>query len=240
MLITGGGQRVGAALAHHAAREGWNIVLHYHRSHAQAAAVAKTLHETFGVQTNLKQADLRDANALANFWNDLPPVTALVHNAATFDRDTLGSMQPSTLQAQLQVNFTSPLLLTQGFMQQLPANANGSVTILGDGVMGWSISAEFFSYAISKQAWVGALDVLASACAPRARVNMIALAPTLPNSSDTPEMFARLAARAPLQRTGDVADVAAALSYLLTAQGVTGQIVSLAGGAHLQAFRPTD
>lgn len=237
LLITGGGQRIGAALAEHAASLGWSLVLHHHRSRDEAEALAKSLKKKYSVNVSLKQADLRDAAALADFFKGLPPVTALVHNAAMFERDTLASMNAATLQAQLQVNFTAPLTLTQGFMKQLPTDAKGSVTILGDGVMGWSVSPEFFSYAISKQAWIGALDVLASACAPRARVNLIALAPTLPNESDTPEMFARLAERAPLKRTGNPNDVCAALAYLLDAQGVTGQVISLAGGAQLQAHR---
>lgn len=239
LLITGAGQRIGAALAEYAAADGWNLVLHANRSRDKAEALAKNLKKEHSVSVVVKQADLRDQAALAGFWNGLPPVTALVHNAATFERDTLASMHTATLQKQLQVNFTAPLILTQGFMKQLPHNARGSVTILGDGVMGWSISPEFFSYAISKQAWIGALDVLASACAPRARVNLIALAPTLPNANDTPEMFARLAERAPLKRTSEPSEVATALGYFLNAEGVTGQVLSLAGGAHLKAHRPT-
>lgn len=239
ILITGGGKRIGAALATHAASLGWNLVLHYHRGGDEVHALGDTLKKNYSVNVSLKQADLRDATSLADFWRGLPPVTALVHNAAMFERDTLTSMTSSTLQAQLQVNFTAPLVLTQGFMKQLPHGANGSVTILGDGVMGWSVSPEFFTYALSKHAWIGALDVLAAACAPRARVNLIALAPTLPNENDTPEMFARLAERAPLKRTGEVAEVCSALAYLLNAPAVTGQILNLANGAHLQSHRAT-
>ena len=238
ILITGAGQRIGASLAEQAAALGWHVVLHYHRSRDAAEQLAAKLAHDHGVEAILKQADLSDAATLADFWRGLPPVTALVHNAATFERDTLATMNAADLQTQLQVNFTAPLMLTQGFMKQLPAGANGSVTLLGDGVMGWSISPEFFSYAISKQAWVGALDVLASACAPRARVNLIALAPTLPNAHDTPELFARLAARAPLQRTGEPHEVCAVLAYLLNAPGVTGQIITLANGAQLMSHRP--
>lgn len=237
LLITGGAKRIGAALAAHAASLGWALVLHYHRAADEAEALAVALKKQYGVRVTLKQADLRDATSLADFWNGLPPVTAIVHNAAMFERDTLASMTNATLHTQLQVNFTAPLQLTQGFMQQLPRDAKGSVTILGDGVMGWSVSPEFFTYSISKHAWISALDVLAAACAPRARVNLIALAPTLPNANDTPEMFARLAERAPLKRTGEVAEVCHALAYLLHADGVTGQVLNLANGAHLASHR---
>lgn len=237
LLITGGAKRIGAALAAHAAALGWDLVLHYHRAGDEAEALAAALKKKYSVNVTLKQADLRDAASLHDFWNGLPPVTAIVHNAAMFERDTLASMSSAMLHTQLQVNFTAPLQLTQGFMKQLPRDAKGSVTILGDGVMGWSVSPEFFTYAVSKHAWLGTLDVLAAACAPRARVNLIALAPTLPNANDTPEMFGRLAERAPLKRTGEPNEVCAALAYLLGAEGVTGQILNLANGAHLMSHR---
>ena len=240
ILITGAGQRIGAALAEHAARQHHHLVLHAHRSIAQARALAASLARAHGISAQAVAADLSDPAALEDFWHGLPPVTDLVHNAALFTRDTLASMDPALLQRQMQVNFLAPLQLTQGFMAQLPAEVTGSVTVLGDGVMGWSISPEFFSYAASKQAWAGTLDLLAAACAPRVRVNLLALAPTLPNDADTPELFDRLAARAPLQRNGTPAEVCAAWDYVLHAPGVTGQILSLAGGAQLQSHRRRD
>jgi len=238
LLITGAGQRIGAALAEHFAARGWNLVLHANRSQTHADGLAAQLTKAHGVRTHRVTCDLSDDHALADFWNGLPPVQALVHNAATFDRDTLAAMDIAVLHKQLQVNFIAPLLLTQGFMRQLAPDATGSVVILGDGVMGWSVSPEFFSYSVSKHAWVGTLDLLAAACAPRARVNLVALAPTLPGPTDTPELFERLAARAPLARTGTPHDVCHAVDYLMGAEGVTGQWLSLAGGMELATARP--
>lgn len=239
MLITGAAKRIGAALAAHYAARGWNLVLHYHRSAREADQLAVALTRDHGVQVQLVQADLADTSALTHFWRDVPACSALIHSAAMFERDRLASMQSATLQQQMQVNFLSPLQLTQGFMAQLPTEQSGNVIVLGDGAMGWSISPEFFSYALSKQAWRGALDVLAAACAPRTRVNLIALAPTLPGENDAAELFARLATHVPLQRTGTPQEVCSAVDYLLAAEGVTGQILSLAGGAELFSARPT-
>ena len=108
---------------------------------------------------------------------------------------------------------------------------------LGDQALGWSLSPEFFTYSASKHAWVGVMDLLAAACAPRVRANMVALAPTLPGVEDTPEMFARLAARSPLARTGTVEEVLAAVDYLLASPGVTGQILGLGNGLGLTTRR---
>ena len=186
------------------------------------------------------QANLSQPETLAGFWNDLPPVTHLIHNASRFTRDNVATMAASDLRDHLAVNFESPLLLTQGFLKQLPQGAHGTITVLGDGTVGWSISPEFFSYAVSKHAWHSTIELLAAASAPRARANLIALGPTLPGAQDDDSMFARLAARAPLKRHGEPAEVIAALDYLLAALGVTGQVISLANGFGLSGFRPPE
>lgn len=238
ILITGAGKRIGAALAAHFAARGHALVLHYHRSAKEARALAASLRAQHGVAVTLVKADLARAEGLENFWHGLPPCQAMIHNAALFERDTLARLKPAQLQAHLQINFVAPLLLTQGFVNQLPTKSVGSVLILGDGVDGASIGPEFFSYAISKTAWRGALDVLASACVPQVRVNMLALGPTLRGAKETPAMYRRLAARAPLQRTGTVEEVCEAAAFLLQAPGVSGQVVSLANGHGLTSYRP--
>ena len=237
VVITGAAKRLGAAIATHFASLGYNLVLHHHQSAAEAGQLAERLYETYGVQAQLKQADLSDPAALTDFWEDLPPCGTLILNAATYTRDTLADMKAATLRNQLVVNLESPLMLAQGFMAQLPASASGSITVIGDGTLGWSISPHFFSYAVSKHAWVSLIELLAAAVAPRARANLIALPPTLPNEGEE-EMFARLAARAPLNRTGSAEELLAALDYLRTAPGVTGQVLSLANGMHLTVARP--
>ena len=172
----------------------------------------------------------RGSSELLDFWQGLPPVTTIIHNASRYTRDKLDSFSVADLRAHMAVNFEAPLLLTQGFMAQLPAAASGNVVVLGDDALGWSISPEFFSYAVSKHAWTSTIELLAAAVAPRARANLIALAPTLPNTTDPDGMFARLAAQAALKRTGDVADVLAAVDYLLGAVGTTGQVLHLGNG----------
>jgi len=237
ILITGAGKRIGANLARHLAARGHGLVLHYHQSKEEAQALAAELEKTHAVTVTLLQANLSHPESLADFWRGLPPVTHLIHNASRFTRDTLASMNASDLRDHLAVNVESPLILSQGFMAQLPAGAHGTVTVLGDGALGWSISPEFFSYAISKHMWQATISLLAAACAPRARANVIALGPTLPGAQDDDATFTRLAQRAPLQRHGEPSEVVAAVDYVLAAPGVSGQVISLANGFGLNGFR---
>ena len=228
-LITGAARRIGAGLARHLAARGHQLMLHYHSSKEEAEALALELRGT-GAHVTLVQANLEDAASLAQVWKGLPPVTTIIHNASRYTRDKLDNFTVADLRAHMAVNFEAPLILTQGFMAQLPAGASGNVIVLGDDALGWSISPEFFSYAVSKHAWASIIELLAAAVAPRARANVIALAPTLPNVNDPDGMFARLAAQAALKRTGDVAEVLAAVDYLLGATGTTGQVLHLGNG----------
>ena len=237
-LITGAGKRIGAGIAQHLAARGHNLVLHYGRSHDEAQALAQTLRAAYGTVVTLVQADLEDTEALADFWAELPPVTAVVHNAAVFAREGFAAMTASSLRQHLTVNLEAPLLLTQGFLAQLPQAAAGSVVVLGDGSHGFSMSPEFFGYAVSKLAWQPVIELLAVACAPRVRANMIALGPTLPGEIDDDAMHARIAARSPLRRRGHVGELYTAIDFLLASDGVTGQTISLANGFGLRNYRP--
>lgn len=230
ILITGGAARIGAALARHCAQRGHDLVLHYHRSHAAAEALSRELRDAHGVRITLRQADLSDAQQCVSLWQDLPPVQHVIHNASLYQRDRLEAMQPAQLRAHLSINLEAPLLLSQGFMQQLAPESGGTITILGDGAKGWSIASAFFSYSVSKLAWESLLPLLAAATAPRVRTNLLALGPTLRGEGESEALYDKLAAAAPLQRTGTPQEVITAWEFLQLHPAITGQILSLSNG----------
>lgn len=235
-LITGAAKRIGAAIARHLGRQGHNLVLHYNHSHDDAEKLAAELRE-MDVSVTLVRADLEHLPEREAFWKHLPACTSIIHNASRYARDRIDSFTAAELRSHLAVNLEAPILLTQGFLAQLPAKALGNVIILGDDALGWSNSPEFFTYAISKHSWSAIIDLLASACAPQCRVNMVALAPTLPGETDDRALFERLAQRAPLARTGEVAEVLAAIDFVLASPGLTGQRIGLGNGMALTTSR---
>ena len=240
-LITGAAKRIGAAIALHLAAHGHHLVLHYHQSKTEAVTLAAKLRSLYAIEVTLVQANLAHPLSLEGFWHGLPPVTQLIHNAALFTRDRLENFTGLALRTQLAVNLEAPLVLTQGFMAQLPKGVTGNIICLSDGTMGWSISPHFFTYAVSKHAGTAVIDLLASACAPRARVNALALGPTLESDADPEGLFDRLAARAPLQCTGSISELCAAIDFLHASPSITGQTLSLASGLGLSTYRqPTN
>lgn len=247
-LITGAAKRIGAAIARHLANHGHNLVLHYHQSRAEAEALAAeivashqspvTRNNTTAPSVTLIQADLQKPERLTDFWQSLPPVTTIIHNASRYTRDNLANFTAADLRAHLAVNVESPLMLSQGFVQQLPQGVHGNLIVLGDDALGWSASPEFFTYSVSKHGWRAVIDLMAAAGAPRISANVIALAPTLPGVQDPEGMFDRLAAHAPLKRTGTVDEVLAAVDFLLATPGLTGQTLGLGNGMGLGTVRP--
>ncbi len=237
-LITGAGVRIGAEIARHLAARGHNLVLHYHHSKEAAEQLARQLQEVHGTQVTLVRADL-EAFADGAAFNALPPVTHIIHNAARFLRDELSNFSAQGLRTHLATNLEAPLLLSQWFMAQLPQDVEGTILVLGDGSKRWSVSPQFFTYGVSKLAWESVIDLLAASVAPRARANVIALAPTLPGEQDSEEVYQRLAHHAPLARNSSFKEICTTVDFLLASPGITGQTISLAGGFGLTTHRST-
>lgn len=237
-LITGAARRVGATIAERLAQQGHDLVLHYRASKTEAEALAASLTQQHGAHVTLVQADLVNLESLSTFWNGLPPITHLVHNAASFAREPFAHCTAGQLRGHLAVNFEAPLLLSQGFAAQLPAGVQGSVTVLGDGSFGASISANFFPYAVSKLAWESVISLLAASLAPQARANLVALGPTLPGAIDNAAMLKRVAHASPLQRGSNPDEVARTVLWLIAQPQITGQIIRLTGGMELRMLTP--
>jgi NAD(P)-dependent dehydrogenase (short-subunit alcohol dehydrogenase family) len=234
-LITGGGHRIGRALALALAESGCYLLLHYHRSRAAAEETA-TVARALGAPVHLVSADLSQLDDAWPLWASLPaswpPVQILVNNAAIFPKDTLASMTVQQWSQTFRVNLRSPILLTQAFYQALPQDLSGVVVNISD----WRTARPYrshFTYTVAK----GALDVFTQAAAlelaPRVRVNGIALGAMLPPDDASEAYWQRVLATVPLARDGGTRAAAETLLYLLRNDFITGETVILSGGAHL-------
>jgi len=239
-LITGAGRRIGAAIATALAQAGYAVVLHVHRSRAEAERLAAEIAGRGG-RAAVVLADLADPAALRGLIPAAAafgPLSLLVNNASQFDEDDIESLERARFERTFAVNLTAPLFLAQAFAAQAPADADASiVNILDQRVL--KPTPRFFSYTLSKSALATATTTLAQALAPKLRVNGVAPGPTLPSPRQTPAQFARQAQALPLQRGPSAQDIAAAVVYLAQATSVTGTVVAVDGGQHL-AWRTAD
>lgn len=98
----------------------------------------------------------------------------------------------------------------------------------------WSLTPHFVSYTLSKAGLWALTQTMALALAPRIRVNAIGPGPTLPSPRQTYSQFERQAASVPLARRTDPAEIARAVIAILSLPAMTGQMIALDGGQHLQ------
>jgi NAD(P)-dependent dehydrogenase (short-subunit alcohol dehydrogenase family) len=239
-LITGGGRRIGRAIALALSQAGYAVALHANRSRADAEKLAGEI-TSVGGRATVVLADLADPEALARLVPAAAvafgPMTLLVNNASVFEEDDIGILTRAQFDATMAVNLTAPLFLAQAFAGQVDASRNASiVNIVDQRVL--RPTPKFFSYTLSKSALHLATTTLAQALAPL-RVNAVAPGPVLPSPRQNAEQFAIQAASVPLGQGPSPEDIAAAVLYLAGAKSVSGVTIAVDGGQHL-AWRTAD
>lgn len=241
-LVTGAGKRIGRALALTLADEGYDVGVHYHASQAEADAVVAMI-EAKGRKAVALQADLsREAETAALIGraaDALGPLSLLVNSASVFEFDDIDTMTRESWDRHIETNLRAPLKLSQDFAAQAPDGAdNLIVNIIDQRVL--KLTPQFMSYTVSKAALHTLTMTLAQALGPKGvRVNAIGPGPTIKNPRQSDEDWERQNSATILGRGAAPDDICAAMSYLISAGAVTGQMIAVDGGQHL-AWRTPD
>ena len=236
VLVTGGGKRIGRAIALALAEAGFSVAVHCRASRAEAEATA-ALVRARGVAACVVQGDLaREAEVLplaGAAAAALGPLGVLVNNASTFERDEWNDATRESWDTHMEANLRAPFVLTQLFARALPAGREGVVVNLLDQRV-WSLTPHFVSYTLSKAGLWALTQTLALALAPRIRVVGIGPGPTVPSPRQSQAQFDRQAASVPLGRPSSPGEIARAVLAALSLPSLTGQMIALDGGQHLQ------
>ena len=235
-LVSGGARRLGRASALALAGAGFDIALHHRDSQADAEATAREI-EALGRRAAILRADLmRDEEVealLPAAGAALGPVGVLLNNASTFERDEWHDATRDSWDRHVEPNLRAPFVLMQAFAQALPEAAEGVVINMLDQRV-WSLTPHFISYSLSKAALWALTQSMALALAPRIRVNGIGPGPAMPSPRQTPEHFAQQCAGVPLAHGTSPDEVAEAVLAILRLPAMTGQMIALDCGQHLQ------
>jgi NAD(P)-dependent dehydrogenase (short-subunit alcohol dehydrogenase family) len=234
-LVTGGGRRVGRALALGLAHAGADVFIHYNRSDEAARSVQEEI-EAIGRRAEVGSVDLGDPSQtpelIAMAASRLGEVSILVNSASGFATDTLADLTIDGWRRSHNLTLAAPVFLTQAFAAALGGESNGAVLNIAD-ARTMKPYKKHFSYVLAK----GGLDTFtraaALALAPMIRVNAVALGVILPPPGEGDGYVEELAASLPLQRVGGTDPVVEAGLGLIRNDFVTGEIVRIDGGAHL-------
>jgi NAD(P)-dependent dehydrogenase (short-subunit alcohol dehydrogenase family) len=220
-IVTGGGKRVGEQIVQALLDDGWAVVAHVHHDHDAVPGGA--------VRAVADLADAQCAEPIFAGAEGLPPVRLLVNNAARFSFDGFGAASAQEFDEHLRVNARAPMLLIDELARR-HSGGDALVVNLLDAKLA-APNPDFLSYSISKYALAGLGELAARALAQSGiRVNAIAPALMLPSGEQDQENFSAVHKLNPLGRGIEVADVIAALRYLIDSPGMTGQSLTLDGG----------
>ena len=239
-LVTGGARRIGRAIALTLAAHGWDVAVHYGTSRDDAEALAGEIRRrdrrAAAIAADLtREAEV--ATLVPRAAEAVGPLSLLVNNASAFDRDDVLNVTRAGWDRHLETNLRAPFVLMQEFARQLPASAEGSViNILDERV--WNLTPYFTSYTVSKAALWTLTQTMALALAPRIRVNGIGPGPTLPSPRQSDEQFRQQVELLPLRRGTTPDEIARTVMFILESPAMTGQMIALDGGQHLN-WAPT-
>ena len=210
VLVTGGTVRLGRAIAARLRAEGWCVITSSHRADAGADIVAD-LAEPMGA-AKLYAATLQ-------MLGGMPP-DALVNNAALFTGDAA---------AIAAVNLEAPKKLTM-LMAGRETGVGAIVNILDTKALDVyrHLSTPIDAYLASKRELAAFTRSAAATFAATLRVNGVAPGPVMA-PTDVHEQAGEML----LDRRPTADDVAAAVSYLLSAEATTGTIIPVDAGQHL-------
>ncbi len=234
-LVTGAGRRLGRELARALAGRGYALAIHHHTS-VEGARSLRAEVTAAGGRAECFAADLSDAHAARALPDRVVKtfgrLDVLVPSAAIMHRLDLEQTTPQQYDAILDLNLRSVFFCTQGAAPALRA-ARGTVVNLADlaGLQPWP---GFAAHSVSKAGVVMLTKVLARALAPEVTVNAIAPGAVLVPEEYDAEERERLARATPLGRLGSPNDVVGALLYLLEADFVTGEVLTVDGGRLLR------
>ena len=239
VLVTGGARRIGRTIALAFAQRGWDVALHYGRSHTDAQTTAREI-EALGRRCALLAADLsNERQVLALVPKTIAAfrrLDCIVNNASRFEPDVAADTGYASLLAHYLPNTAAPVLLARELhahlLMQTDSAAQGCVINLLDQKL-FNPNPDFLAYTLSKAALHAATTLLAQALAPRVRVVGVAPGITLVSGDQSAAGFETAHTKTPLGRSSTPEDVAATVLFAAESRAITGTTILVDGGQHL-------
>ena len=239
IIITGGANRIGAAIARKLSGPGVEIVIHYNKSRANAEKLKKELSKKLA-KVYLVKGDLSkeiDLKRILKFSKSkLKYFDCLINNASLFENDKLENFTTDSWEHHLRVNLRAPALLSKEFSKNTRGKNNNIINIIDQRV--FKLTPYFFSYTISKTGLYTLTKTSAMSLAPNIRVNGIAPGPTLKNKRQSKKHFRKQYMATPLKRQVDVEQICNAVDFFIKNISITGQVLAIDSGQNLNWQTP--
>ena len=226
IVITGGSRGIGAAAVKLLAEKGHRVFFLYEKDHAAANAVA----EATGATPIC--CDVADTAAVKAAFAAIPAIDGLICNAGICHYGLMSMMEEAAWDRIFAVNVKGIYNCVNAAMPHFLKNHAGSIVTVSSmwGQSGASCEA---AYSATKGAVIALTKALAKELGPSGiRVNCVAPGVILTDmcANVDPDILEEMAQENPIGRNGTPEDVAKAMEYLLEADFITGQVLSVNGG----------
>jgi len=232
-LITGAARRIGREIALSLAAEGANVVIHYRGSAAEAEQLAATI-RGMGRDAWTIQADLAlpvDIDTLIDRALAMAgPINILVNNASAFPQSTIETLTLDALLESVKTDAWAPFALSRNFAKE--PNAEHIINLLDTRITS-SHDWTHVGYLAAKHILYLFTRMMAVKFAPRIAVNAVAPGLILPPEGKGMDYLESLKDELPAKRIGNPRQVAEAVVFLVHSEFITGQVIYVDGGRHL-------
>ena len=236
-LVTGASKGIGRAVALELAQMGASVAVNYNSSRDAAIETEKAI-KNYGVDGFAVRADvgkLDAVNSMIDMVNDrFGQIDILVNNAGIIDDGLLLRMTDEAWKNVIDTNLNGTFYCTRAVIRSMVKARWGRVINVGS-VVGLRGNVGQTNYTASKAGIIGFTYALAKEVATR-NITVNTVTPGYVNTQTveglTQKQKDMIMAWIPMQRFGEVDDIAGMIGYLASprASYVTGQIISVDGG----------
>lgn len=231
-LVTGGAHRVGKAITLMLAREGANVAVNYYSSDTAAQETVAEV-EAQGVRGLAIRCDVAQwpevQEMAATIRRTFGGVDIIVNSASLFDKMDFPTDDLSVWHRVTGISIDGPFYVCNSLVPSMQERGGGAIVNIVD-LSAWEPWPRFMAHSVSKAALLALTRQLALDLAPAIRANAVAPGPVLPPPGYNPKSAEAAARRTLLKRWGTPEDVALAVKYLLEADYVTGDVITVDGG----------
>ena len=239
ILVTGGAGGIGSAICRAFAKNGDDVVIHYHNRQENAILLAEELRNKYKVYAQPVYADIGDSGSVKAMFDEIElkagSIDVLVNNAGIAEQKLFCDISDDDWKNMIGTNLDGVFFCCREALRRfmLPAH-NGAILNISSmwGQVGASCEVH---YSAAKAGVIGLTKALAKEVGlSNVRVNCIAPGVVMTDmmKSFDSDTIAELKEETPLNRLGTPEDVAEAAVFLCSGKAsfITGQVLGVNGG----------
>jgi len=239
VIVTGGSRGLGLGIARRLASAGYTVIAIARNQGPQPKAQEETITGQASGAVHFRSFDLANVAGIRTLVRDLRrefgPIFGLVNNAGLGTSGLLAMTDDTRIEALVQLNVVSPIVLTKYVVRSMMAEGRGRIVNIAS-IVGFTGYKGLSAYAATKASLIGFTRLLAREVGSLG-INVNAIAPGFLDTDMTadtiPEQRDQITRRSPMGRLAEVDDIANAVEFLMGKNGrnITGMTLTIDAGA---------